>query len=138
VIDIRITADTVEEFHQALIGLLAGTSAAPAAAAPAATRGRGKKAEDKPEPPTAPQGEETREAQVGDAQNTSGVDAKSTDPITKDALSKRFLELGSKAGPAAAKELLTEFGVPKFSELPEDKYPAMSARLDELLAQPAA
>lgn len=125
-IDMRITADSPEEFHATLLAILAGTAMAAGAAPATGSRGGGrKKAEDKPEPPTA-------EPEKPDEPDEKSPTADG--PVTKETLSPRVLALGQKSGPAAVQELFGEFGAAKFSEITEDKYPALNARLDQLLA----
>jgi hypothetical protein len=133
-IDIRITADTPAELHSTMLALLAGTASV--AAAPA-TRGRGKKGEDKPEPPTAEQnvGEGNAAGEQGvDAGGSAGASSAAGEAPTKESLSPKVMQYGSKAGPQAVVELFAEFGAKKFSEVPVEKYGAFSTRLDELLA----
>lgn len=102
--------------------------ATPADAEPAARRGRGKKTEEV-QPPTAPQDEGNAATSGGGAPDTTA-----SGDVTKDTLSPRILQLSSKSGTQAVSDLFKEFGAAKFSELPADKYGAVNARLDELLA----
>lgn len=133
-ITLTINADTTGDLHRELIALLAGTAmvaAGAAAAAPKAATTRTKKTEEQP-----PAGNAADTTGSGADATGSGAQSSAADdgPVTKDGLSALVLQYGAKAGPQAVGELFGEFGAAKFSEIAEDKYPAVKVRLDELLA----
>jgi len=147
-IRINFECDTVAQLHSEMVSLLAGTVAvstpAPSTGEEApAKRGRGKKAEEKIEPPTAPQEPASGNAEgnaegnstqtsTGDA-ISSGTQSSAAGEVTKESLSSKFLTLVTKAGAPAGAELLGEFGATKMSEVPVEKYVQMDARLTELI-----
>jgi len=139
-IRINFECDTVAQLHSEMVSLLAGTVAvstpAPSTGEEApAKRGRGKKAEEKIEPPTAPQEPASGNAEgnaEGDA-TSSGTQSSAAGEVTKESLSSKFLTLVTKAGAPAGAELLGEFGATKMSEVPVEKYVQMDARLTELI-----
>lgn len=116
-----------------------------AGAAPAKVTRSRKKAEDKPaDPPASAEGNaasspagsaETSTPPTTDA--TSAAAAPPADgPIDVDKLRADCMQLSQKAGPEALKQLLIESGSAngKWSEVKPEKYGAMRARLDDLLA----
>lgn len=135
-ITLTINADMTGDLHRELIALLAGTAmvaAGAAAAAPKAATTRGKAKTEEP-----PAGNAAGTDTTGSGADATGSGAQSSaaddGPVTKDGLSALVLQYGAKAGPQAVGELFGEFGAAKFSEIAEDKYPAVKVRLDELLA----
>lgn len=138
-ISIHIEGMSAREVQQEMIQLLAGASLAQGGAASGETqttttstgRGRGKKTT---EPAAGGEAGNAGTSSEGATSSTGQSSAADDGPITKETLSPRVMQLGTKAGPAAVTELFGEFGAKKFSEIAEDKYAALSARLDELLA----
>lgn len=77
-------------------------------------------------------------AQNSDAGATSSAQQSSAaaETVTKDTVAALCNSYGSKAGATALQEIFKELGSPqgKFSGVPEASYPALHARLTELLA----
>ena len=144
-IQLHIEAKSIAELHGELLALLAGTAMSGTVPTdlkpqtePTTGSRRGKKVAQEPEPDTGkPEGvaeDATASAAQSSAAAAAAAAAAANAPITKETLTPRIMALGTKAGPAAAAELFGEFGAKKFSEVKEEQYPALNARLDQLLA----
>lgn len=129
-LELKITADNPQDLRNQLSALLGGTAAVAASVAveqpadkPAATR---KKAEPKADPTPA----STEAATSSEAQSSAAGS------VTKEQVTALCNQYGAKAGATALQEIFkNEMGSPqgKFSGVTEDKYPALAARLTELL-----
>lgn len=128
-IDLRISGDSPKEFADnltAVAALMAGAAASSPAPAAPATSSKGKA---KTSPPAA--------ADAGASEEQSSA-ADSSGTVTRESVAAKCTQYGSpqKGGPAALKQLFTEFGSAngKWSEITDDQLPALNVRLDELLA----
>lgn len=76
-------------------------------------------------------------ASAGEASEASGAPTANGGVVSRDDVGKLCMQYGqpAKGGAAALQELFREFGAPngKWSEVTDDKLPALKVRLDELL-----